>query len=207
MISSNGLKFSTQNDWTAKLKTSMFNTSRQIQQPRVASGESNEQETPNLLPQIGIPPNSADQYGGQRLNSMKGQRDRTLVTTAVGIGQSYLTQRQTQTNYNKKRTKVPIRSGWMKESFNNNASKESEVPSKLTTSIETHPATKDGFDFLAPTFELSATHNEVASNKGSDFSKAFITARPGYYRIDKGVLTPKSTNPRVSPASLQLILN
>lgn len=100
-----------------------------------------------------------------------------------------------------------MRSGWMKESFNNNVSKESELPSKLTTSIDTHPVTKDGFDFRVPTFELSATHNEVVSNKGSDFSKAFITARPGYYRIDKGVLTPKSNNPRVSPASLQLMLN
>lgn len=64
-----------------------------------------------------------------------------------------------------------------------------------------------GFDFRGPAFELSATHNEVNSNKGSDFSKAYVTSRPGYYRIDHGVLTPKSGNVRVSPVSLQLLLN
>lgn len=95
-----------------------------------------------------------------------------------------------------------MRSGWVKESFKKDASKELELPSKLATSIDTHPFTKDGFDFRGQAFELSVTHNEVISNRGSDFSKAFITSRPGYYRIDHGVLTPKSGNVRVSPTSL-----
>jgi hypothetical protein len=94
----------------------------------------------------------------------------------------------------------------MKDSYNkDNSNRRSELPSKMTTSIETHPI-KDGFDTRGQNFELSGAQ-ELTSNRESEFSKAFATTRGGYFRMDKRVLTPRSSNFRVSPVSLQLLLN
>jgi len=89
----------------------------------------------------------------------------------------------------------------MKDSFNkNNSNRRSEMPSKMTTSIETHPI-KDGFDIRGQNFELTGAQ-ELTSNRESEFSKAFTSTQGAYFRMDKRFLTPRSSNVRVSPVSL-----